>query len=426
MPSALDHAAELTATGIFVVAIVHTFVAPRIARLSRRFPRHARLFHLLGEVEIVFGFWAAVLVAALALMLGPSQALAYAVSRNYSEPLFVAVAMVVAASRPITGTVTLALSWLARRIPLPTSMVAGWLGLTVVPLLGSLLTEPAAMAIAATALAPVLFRPDRPDAPKYLALGALLVNVSIGGMLTAYAAPPVLMVASTWQWDTSYMLRHFGWKAALAVLVNATMATWALRAALQVEPATSQPAPPRAEVPAAVVLVHVALLAGAVASAHRPSLLLAVLLAFLAVTRLTARHQDPLVLAQASSVGIFLVGLVVLGGLQTWWLQPLVARMQPIALFVGALGLTSVTDNAALTYLGSLVGGMSEQSKYMLVAGAMAGGGLTVIANAPNPAAVALLRSGFAGATIGSGRLLLGAALPTAVAAAAFLLPSLR
>jgi hypothetical protein len=48
--------------------------------------------------------------------------------------------------------------------------------------------------------------------------------VSIGGTLTSYAAPPVLMLASAWQWDSGFMLAHFGWKAAVAVLVNATVA----------------------------------------------------------------------------------------------------------------------------------------------------------------------------------------------------------
>jgi hypothetical protein len=111
---------------------------------------------------------------------------------------------------------------------------------------------------------------------------------------------------------------------------------------------------------------------------------------------------------------------VVLGGLQQWWLQPLVAALSPRALFYGALGLTAMTDNAALTYLGSLIEGLSADARQALVAGAVAGGGLTVIANAPNPAGVALLKQGFRGGVVGVWGLLAGAALPTVVAAVAF------
>ena len=102
-------------------------------------------------------------------------------------------------------------------------------------------------------------------------------------------------------------------------------------------------------------------------------------------------------------------------------MQPIVSDLEPVALFLGALGLTAITDNAALTYLGSLIEGISDQSKYMLVAGAVAGGGLTVIANAPNPAGVALLKRGFNNGTISAGGLLLGALGPTAIAATAFM-----
>ena len=108
--------------------------------------------------------------------------------------------------------------------------------------------------------------------------------------------------------------------------------------------------------------------------------------------------------------------------MQQWWLQPIVSSLPPTTLFFTAMGLTAITDNAALTYLGSLISGISEASKYMLVAGAVAGGGLTVIANAPNPAGVALLKSGFQDDSIGAGGLLVGALLPTAVAAAFFLI----
>ncbi len=415
-----DTTIQTIAAAIFAVALLHTFGAKQLERLSHRFPRHAGLFHLLGEVEVVFGFWAIVLVLAMALVLGGGPALSYAESRNYTEPLFVFVVMVVAASRPILMTVAAVIGRLARAAPLPTPMASAWLGLAAVPLLGSLITEPAAMTIAALMLAPQIFRPQVPEKVKYLALGVLFVNISIGGTLTSYAAPPVLMVASTWQWDSAFMFAQFGWKAALAVFINATVATWALRGHLVgvLLPQGS----PDTQIPMAVVLVHVALLAGIVLMAHHPVAFLALFLMFMGYTQAYDRHQSPPILKEALLVAFFLAGLVVLGGMQAWWLQPIVSGLEPLALFFGALGLTAITDNAALTYLGSLIVGISDESKHMLVAGAVAGGGLTVIANAPNPAGVALLKRGFADETVSAGGLLLGALGPTLVAAAAFML----
>ncbi|BEP47367.1 MULTISPECIES: putative Na+/H+ antiporter [Variovorax] len=412
---------QYLAAAIFAVALVHTFAAKQFERLSHRFPRHAGLFHLLGEVEVVFGFWAIVLVLAMALVVGGGPALGYAESRNYTEPLFVFVVMVVAASRPVLRTVMSGVSLVARVLPLPTPVAAAWLGLAAVPLLGSLVTEPAAMTIAALMLAPQIFRPQVPEAVKYLALGVLFVNVSIGGTLTSYAAPPVLMVASTWQWDSAFMLATFGWKAAVAVLVNATVATFVLRKHLPAA-SSAHAALSEAPVPPAVALVHLVLLAGIVLFAHHPVAFLGLFLMFLGYTQAYERHQSPLIIKEALLVGFFLAGLVVLGGMQQWWLEPVVSSLQPLALFFGALGLTAITDNAALTYLGSLITNISDESKYMLVAGAVAGGGLTVIANAPNPAGVALLKRGFSDETIGAGGLLLGALGPTLVAAAAFML----
>lgn len=412
---------EWMAAAIFALALAHTFAAKQFERLSHRFPRHAGLFHLLGEVEVVFGFWAIVLIAFMALASGAGAALQYAESRNYTEPLFVFVVMVIAASKPVLAIVMSTVNTLARWAPLPTPLASAWLGLAAVPLLGSLITEPAAMTIAALMLAPQIFRRHVPEGLKYLALGVLFVNVSIGGTLTSYAAPPVLMVAATWGWDSAFMFATFGWKAALAVLVNATVVTFFLRQQLRPALPGNDDLDAGTRVPLTVVAVHLALLAGVVLSAHHPVIFLGLFLMFLGYTQAYARHQSPLILKEALLVGFFLAGLVVLGGMQQWWLQPIVSGLEPLALFLGAIALTAITDNAALTYLGSLIVGISDESKYLLVAGAVAGGGLTVIANAPNPAGVALLKRGFADETVSALGLLLGALGPTAVAAAAFM-----
>ena len=86
------------------------------------------------------------------------------------------------------------------------------------PVAGSFITEPAAMTICALLLARQFFDLEPSTRLKYATLGLLFVNVSIGGTLTHFAAPPVLMVARPWDWDLLFMLSHFGWRAALAIV----------------------------------------------------------------------------------------------------------------------------------------------------------------------------------------------------------------
>jgi hypothetical protein len=412
---------QLVATAFFAAAVLHTFFAKQLHHLGRSFPRHAGLFHLLGEVEVVFGFWAMLLVLAMALLSGGKEALQYAESREFGEPLFVFVVMVIAGTRPVVFAVRRAIEWMAHVVPLPTAIARVWLALAIIPLFGSFITEPAAMTIAALLLAPQVFHSGVPQARKYLVLGVLFVNVSIGGTLTSFAAPPVLMVTDTWGWTSSFMAATFGWRAAIAVVINANFGALAVRGLLAGEHQQGQgeerPAPPRT-----LTLLHFAFLAAVVVLSHHPVAFIGVFLLFLGVSQAYESHQDALIVRDALLVAFFLAGLVVLGGLQDWWLRPIIGALTPHALFGATAALTAITDNAALTYLGSLVEGLNEEARYMLVAGAVAGGGLTVIANAPNPAGAALLRHGFDDESIGVLGLLAGAALPTAVAIAAFLL----
>ncbi|WP_292043963.1 putative Na+/H+ antiporter [Massilia sp. UBA6681] len=408
---------QLTGAILFAIALVHTFSTKLFHSLAKRHPRHAGLFHLLGEVEVVFGFWAFVLILAMALQADGATAIAYVESRQYTEPLFVFVVMVIAASQPVLDAVRDLLALLARLAPVRTEVALCWLGLALVPLSGSLITEPAAMTLAALMLAPQVFRPGIPEWLKYGAIGVLFVNVSIGGTLTSYAAPPVLMVAGTWGWDSAFMASTFGWRAALAVVFNASVITLLLRRHLRPGNVVED-----VQLPWVVSIVHLVLLGSVVLLAHHPVLFLGLFLLFLGYTQAYPKHQSRLIIKEGLLVGFFLAGLVVLGGMQQWWLQPLVSSLEPTALFFGALALTAITDNAALTYLGSLIEGLSDHAKYMLVAGAVAGGGLTVIANAPNPAGAALLREGFEDGSIGMGGLFLGALGPTCVAAVMFLI----
>ena len=338
---------HLIGTALFALALVHTFSTAYFERLAHASPRHAGAWHLLGEVEVVFGVWAMVLVLFMMALAGRQAAADYLESRNYTEPMFVFAIMVVAGRRPrkvCAMMQVLTLAWLL--------LVEGAIGFTFaalafVPLLGSLITEPAAMTLAALILRERLFGAGISTKLKYAALGTLFVNVSIGGTLTPFAAPPVLMVAGTWGWDMAFMLTHFGWKAALAVTVNAAAAMWWFRRELA--PMAAAAHGPRLSVPPVLVAVHLFFLAAVVVCAHHPVVFLGLLLFFLGVVTAYPRHQSPLVLREALLVAFSLAGLVVLGGLQRWWLQPLLMGMSADGVFFGAAALTVISDYAALT-----------------------------------------------------------------------------
>ncbi len=417
---------EIAAAVIFALALLHTFSVHHFQRLAHVNPAHAGLWHLLGEVEVVFGFWAMVLLTVLAAHSGTGEALHYLESRNFTEPAFVFVIMVIAASRPIIDIDGAVLSGISRTLPVAPPIAYYFTLLSVGPLLGSFITEPAAMTLVALLLRGRFFRPDAPAGFLYGTVGVLFVNVSIGGTLTPYAAPPVLMVADKWGLDLVTMFTSFGWKAAVAVLINAAGASFLYRQYLR----KNQTVPPidravaHLDVPIWIIGVHLMFLAGVVLFSHHPVVFIAIFLFFLGFTEAYRQHQTRLVLREGLMVAFFLGGLVVLGGMQRWWLEPLLAGMSPTVLYFGATLLTAITDNAALTYLGSLVDGVSDDFKYAMVAGAVTGGGLTVIANAPNPAGFAILKDAFKDGAIGAAGLAAAALLPTLVAVAAFqLLP---
>ena len=410
---------EITGAALFALAVLHTFSTRYFEHLAHTRTAHSGAWHLLGEVEAVFGFWAFVLVLFMALAYGWGKSSTYLDGLRFTEPMFVFVIMVIAASRPVMQLAGDAVQTVGRLLPMQAAIAGYFLSLSLVPLLGSFITEPAAMTLAALMLRDRIFAAGVSERLKYATLGVLFVNVSVGGTLTHFAAPPVLMVAAKWGWSTSFMLSMFGAKAMIAVLLNALAVTYFFRKELS-QRALGRPEHSHARVPAAFVLVNVLILGAVVFANHHPEAFMGLFLLFLGLAEAYRRHHDRLMLREGLMVAFFLAGLVVLGGQQQWWLQEVLSRLDETTLFYGATALTAITDNAALTYLGSLVEGVSEDYKYALVAGAVAGGGLTVIANAPNPAGFAILKDQFADQSIGALGLFAAALPPTLVVVACF------
>ncbi len=416
---------ELLGTIFFGLAVLHTFLVGKILHYSHKFPKHSfrsEALHLLGEIEAVFAIWAALFMTCFIAIDGWDAAISYQTSLNFVEPFFIFAIMVLCSTRPVLSAgrqgimyVSYGLQKVFKTPPVLTDL---FVVLTLGPLSGSFITEPAAMTVTAFMLNSMLQK----ESSKliYSLIAVLFVNVSIGGALTSFAAPPILMVAQKWNWDFTYIITHFGWKSAIAVFINAIGLVLIFgkdfsKNCITLQTVETRLAGSQAPIPPSVILVHLVFLAGIVATGHYQNAFLGIFLLFLGVATVTQRFQDSLRLKESLLVAMFLGGIIQFGAFQKWWLAPLLGSLDDVALFFGAVGLTGITDNAALTYLGSQVEGLTDASKYAMVAGAIAGGGLTIIANAPNAAGYSILSHKFPGG-IKPINLLIAAIIPTAVA----------
>ena len=414
---------EIVACSCFFGALLHAFNAQKIEVLALhvRQQKLKSIFHFLGEIEIVFGLWAILFIFYRVTQFGFIPTLDALQQKSFVEPLFVFVIMVIAATRPIIEAAQ-ALIYRLSRSSLPLTYA---ITLSLTPLMGSLITEPAAMTVAALLLKKLVLDHNENDLIGrqkllYSTVAVLFVNISIGGTLTSFAAPPVLMIARIWNWDTAFMFSHFGWKTAIAVTLNSllclSMNFKTLTFIANSKGKTNIDSLEKS--PLWIQVVHLLFLALVIFSSHRPLLLIGSFTLFFWFTKLTAFAQFQLKIKEALFVGIFLSGLVVLTAEQNWWLKPILTSLTDFSLYLAAGCLTAITDNAAITSLAAQVHDLAFSSKLAVLEGAVVGGGLTLIANAPNPAGYAIIRDRFKNGGIEPLRLLIYALLPTLIAGA--------
>lgn len=416
---------EVLSTLFLALALVHSFITPIFAKISTKCSEESKskiFFHLLAEVELVFGFWALFFLAIWSVFYDTHQMLAYTLTLKMTEPLFIFCVMVIAASRPVMTVARRLLLFIAKAlghvVPVDEKFIQVFVILGVGPLLGSLITEPAAITILALLLYRMLDGVD--EKLLYATLALLFVNISVGGGLTHFAAPPILIVAQKFGWGLKDVFVQIGEPVLLATLTNAFLFTVLFKKKIksQMQKLESEHYP----VPVWLVATHLVFLALVVFMAHFEIYFLSLFFIFVILTTQTKNYQDGLKFKEAFLVGFFLAGLIVFGSLQKWWLTPILQAMTDKTLFFVATGLTAITDNAALTYLGSQVEGLSETSKWAMVSGALAGGGLTILANAPNPAGFSILSEKFPQKSLNALKLFKAALLPTAVTIVFFLL----
>lgn len=429
---------NLIATIIFFLAIIHTFFAAKISKYAKRVYKDfadkpenenkvcffAEICTFLGEVELIFGLWCVPLVLVIAYNFGWAGVTSYFNnSVSFEEPIFVIVIMSMASTKPIITLAESALGYVAKIGNC--SPKAWWLTiLALSPLLGSLITEPAAMTIGAMLLAKKFYHCSPSNALKYATLALLFVNISVGGTLTHFAAPPVLMVANKWSLNLSRMFLEFGTHAILGIALST--ATYFLIFRKEFKKMSEKFIPDgedNTKIPKYISAIHIAFMVWTVLTVHIPALVVSGYLFLLGFMKATRNHQIELGIKNPLLVGFFLAALVTHGKFQTWWLSPILSSLGETSLFLGSTILTAFNDNAAITYLASLVPVFSTNKvlQKAVLAGAVTGGGLTVIANAPNPAGQSILAKYF-GNGISPVKLFLGAILPTIIVGSCFVL----
>ncbi len=510
---------NLVGSLIFLAAILHTFSAGRFMALSHKWrEEHAEkirrgearegsvhllgeLFHFLGEVEVVFGIWAIALMATIAGFFDWETSVRYVGETvNFTEAAFVVVIMTLASTRPILKMASALMEGIAKLFG--GSLRAMWLTtLTVGPLLGAVITEPAAMTLAALVLSEKVYGLGPSDRLKYATLALLFLNVSVGGTLTNFAAPPVLMVAGPWDWSLGFMFGSFGWKAVVGIGLCNSLYLFLFRrefagleeafaleqlkrdverrvvtrrrvddeferllARLEIDdelrdqadgvidqirarmeeetlPAMAEEGAdpelireafekrfaqvrltrmqrylprllPEADkpefedpdwderedpVPLWVTGVHLLLMVWTILNTHHAQVFVLGFFFFLGFAQITSPYQNRNRQRSARRVGFFLPGLVLHGRVQAWWIAPVLGGLGELPMMITAAGLSAFNDNASITYLSTLVPGLTDGLKYAVLSGAVVGGGLTIIANAPNPAGLSLLKQHFGG-----------------------------
>ncbi len=425
---------HLLALILFIIAIIHTFSTNAIRRFARKIelktPKNEQtsvrrairiqFLYFFAEVEIVFALWAIPLFLIIAVMHGWNTALEYLNTRDFTEPLFVVVIMALTSTRPIVHLAEIVLRSIAKC--LGNSLSAWWYTLlTLGPLLGSFITETGAMALCALLLSRQFYAFKPSGKLCYATIGLLFVNISVGGVLTDFASPAVLVLAHCWEWNTAFMLFNFGWKAVLGIFFSNAL-YWLFfrkelselgqRRAVMSNVQTPNPEDSDTPIPLWITAIHVLVIVWIVFISHFPAVFIGSFLFFLGFHQATRHHQYPIRLSRPLLVGLFLAGLVIHGGLQGWWVVHLLRSLTPLGVLGVSILLTGFTDNTGISYLATLVPYWGDAYKYAVFTGVVAGGGLTVIANAPNPAGYVLLGKHFPDG-ISPLKLFYAAALPT-------------
>lgn len=390
---------------IFIAAIIHTMLANQFFHLAKKVERRhkkpgvsflAESLFFLGEIEVVFALWVVPLIIVTTFYFGWKEVITYLNSRVYVEPFFIVVMMSLASTKPIIELAERGVHGIGKFFG--DSPASWWVTvLTIGPILGSIITEAAAMTIAVLLLIEKIYRYNPSKRLAYGTLGLTFVNFSVGGLLTNFAAPPAITLSRCWNWKLGDFFGQFGLPVLLGIALVNALYFFLLRKDFKTlsKPKKKAADHTKEPIPFWITLIHLAFIAWTIIMAHYPPVFMGGYLLFLGFHQATRHHQYELNLRRPLLVGLFLAGLVIHAGFQGWWIDPLMGDLQYGPLMAVGTVLTAFNENTTVSYLACLLDDLTPQLKYAIASGLVVGGGLTIIAHAPNPAGQALVRKYF-------------------------------
>ena len=358
----------------------------------------SEIWYFLGEVEIIFGLWCIPLFLALTYTHGWLTVTNYVNSRDYGEAIYIIVVLAFASTYPI---IRLAEKGLGKLAALGGGSPLAWwvVLLSVGTLLGALIKETVAMTILAVLIGRHFFVQGPSSKLAYATLALACVNISAAGMLTSFGSSSTYIVAKAWGWDTSYMFAHFGWKALLGiVLANLTYYGFfkeEFKKMAVVKKHHFELVDLPLETPLWISWVHILFLIWLIYNGQTPLIAAGSFILFLGFYRATVPYQSYMDLRQPLLVGFFIASLIVMSGLQVWWIVPIIESLTAGSALLVSLAISAVTHNASSTLLYAQIPHLSDTLKYVLFTGTAAAGGLTIMANGPNLIAYSILERFF-------------------------------
>lgn len=418
----------------FFLSILHTFCTPffykrfQICQHKKMiFPEKWRKYlwlsesyRLLSSVDVIFIFWSVPLFLWFLYSEGYAEAIDYFNHRNYLFALFIMIMLILLESRPIvylSECIFLTIAKIGKQSP----KCWWWTLMLGAPFSAILLKETGAMIIAATLLVRYFYKFAPSLRFSYATMGLLFSNISVGGLITDISSRALLLVSPALKGEQEFVIRHFSWKAVIAIFLSTTTYYLMFRKEFDHFPKVVKNASIADErVPIWLICLHVLFVAAIMSVRSVPLLMIGILILYLGLHQFTIFYQNSIRVTKVCCVGLFYAGLLILGGLQEWWMLVIMHRMSDFGYMFTSYILSMFLDNVLVNYLVHNLSVATDCFLYLVIAGCMSAGGVTILANAPNIVGYLIIKPFFPTSPVSLGRLFVFALGPSLIALMTF------